>query len=1316
MRTADQHTYRYPGMRAFERSETQLFYGREQECYELYNQVKVQQLTVLFAKSGIGKSSLINAGLLPLLEEDFFYPVKIRLQDTSVSPVETVKNILQSRLDSDLFDRRALGEAHLWEYLRACQFTAEDGTEQTPVFIFDQFEEFFNHAPQERQAFLENLADLINKRLPGSLQQGLRQVPRNQRDDEILNWYSPIPCRVVLAIRSDRISQLDSLKERIPTILHHRYQLQPLMASNARQAIIEPALLASEHFTSPPFQYSEDALDVMLESLANQEGEIESFQLQILCQHIEQTIDPAMETIVKPTDFGGAEGLQNILNTYYERQIGALAPEEQSIARRFIEEGLIIDGQRVGIPAGEEERRYNVSAELLSKLLDSRLVRTETIHLGQIYELSHDTLVEPITKSYYARREEEEKETAKRELSEERERVALANRKKQRAYVYAAIAGGLALLAAFAGIWALRSKRVAEDREQEARVATLANKAWDVFKDDNTLALRLAEAAYQLDTTNEQARTTLYNIINNRNCTFYQAACGQREEQANNIMDVSFSHDGQWLATAEWNANIRIWDKQGNLQQTFYGLNFGVDTFGHSGILYSLAFSPAAPLLATAGVDRVVKIWDIANGQHLRDFPVWNRSQINDLAFSPDGNLLLTGSRDSTANIWTIDGTQKALLSGHASGVRAVAFSPDGQMCLSGDEKGYLYFWTIDGTLIRRIGSEGPSVNAVRFSPDGRTILVGRSNNTASLLELSGEIQATFGGHTAEIVDVGFSPDGQKILTASADGKAKLWTLAGEEILTFSGHQQQLTSASFSADGQFLATGSYDQTAKVWDIDFNLKQRRELWHTGAINAIRVSPDGQTIATASADQSIKLWNQNGQYLSDLIGHTDNIVNIAFSPEGDLLASGGYDRTIRIWQPDGECLAVLEGHIDAVNKLDFSPDGSLLLSCGGGRDGTIRLWNTTTMELIRTWVPHSGVSVRSIQFSPDGQSILSCGHDNLAILWSIDGLPIDTFDNFGVPVYTAQFSPEGEQLITAGNEYPVKTWQTTGELSQINYGHFHEVYNLSWTPDGTKFASASFDHSAIIWSTDGQILHRLPHPDAVYDVSFSPDGQQLLTASRDQVGRIWSVETGDLQLTLSEYSKPQTMTSAAAVAKLAAIPFSLADYDISLSYAPLLFANNREGLIRQAQELTFQANGQSALFEKSYALYQQAIRLLTPHMEDNDALSTLTYTYEKQTDHLLRYQRFNQALGSAADGLDLAPETDYLLIFEILSLIYTDQIDLAVEKYQALEESAITQIPFYSTFPEAISGELWWFETQYGIITDGVAVFKERTGVE
>ena len=200
---------RYPGIRSFERSEQHLFFGRARETQALFEAVKVKPLTVLFSQSGIGKTSLLNAGLAPLLEQNGYLPIVIRLQDTSLSPVETLQRVLSPYLDREKLEQFGQQPYSLWEYVRACSFgerpVADSDTPvpAVPVLLFDQFEELFTHAAQARDALTMALSDLLNERLPERVREQLRQHPRAQRSDELLDWYTPLKIKIVFAIRAD---------------------------------------------------------------------------------------------------------------------------------------------------------------------------------------------------------------------------------------------------------------------------------------------------------------------------------------------------------------------------------------------------------------------------------------------------------------------------------------------------------------------------------------------------------------------------------------------------------------------------------------------------------------------------------------------------------------------------------------------------------------------------------------------------------------------------------------------------------------------------------------------------------------------------------------------------------------------------------------------------------------------------------------------------------------------------------------------------------------------------------------------------------
>lgn len=284
---------RYPGLNPFKQEDEDIFFGRSLEILDLYAQIKANPLVVLFGKSGIGKSSLINAGLIPNLESELYQAIRVRLQSTEERPIDTLRNELTGFLDSDLLNRRINAEQStngLWEFFRACNFGGEWPDVKTPLILFDQFEEFFEHSEEIQRELILELADLLSERLPKRIQSSLRAIPFPERTTEDLAWHSPFEVKVLFAIRSDRLSLLDDLKEEIPLILHNRFHLRPFNREQARLAILEPAQLEDEQFTTPVFTYNPQTLENILNYLSNDKGEIESFQLQLLCQHIEKQV------------------------------------------------------------------------------------------------------------------------------------------------------------------------------------------------------------------------------------------------------------------------------------------------------------------------------------------------------------------------------------------------------------------------------------------------------------------------------------------------------------------------------------------------------------------------------------------------------------------------------------------------------------------------------------------------------------------------------------------------------------------------------------------------------------------------------------------------------------------------------------------------------------------------------------------------------------------------------------------------------------------------------------------------------------------
>lgn len=495
--------HRYPGVKPFERTEQALFFGRENDIRDLCDLIRVETLVVLFGKSGYGKSSLINAGVLPRLaavsgsengSTPALLPVVVRLGDyvpgNSASPIESlcqkIEGTLRPSPEMDFVGHLGLPNS-LWLTLKRCQISASSEGETahgSPVekaaflLVFDQFEEFFSYPLDQQLDFRTQLAEVVYGEMPENAREQARTLPREQRRMLV----SPTQVRSLFSIRSDRLSELDRLRDRLPDILHKRYELKALSREQAREAIVLPARLASQpggdgfQFYSPPFEYGDDALEKILNDLsassAQGQAGVEAFQLQILCDNIEGKV---VDGKIPDRDGNGLPDVtatdlpdfSEVYGAYYERRLAMLPENLQPAARLLIEDGLVRldpatgEGRRLSMDAEallDNFSKVGATRELLKELENTFLLRRERNTLGgHNYELSHDTLLAPVLR-------------AKRLRMQDDERRAV-NKRRRRAVTL--LVWGAALLLAGLGtaVWAIGLYQNAAQKQVEAEQA-----------------------------------------------------------------------------------------------------------------------------------------------------------------------------------------------------------------------------------------------------------------------------------------------------------------------------------------------------------------------------------------------------------------------------------------------------------------------------------------------------------------------------------------------------------------------------------------------------------------------------------------------------------------------------------------------------------------------------------------------------------------------------------------------------------------------------------------------------------------------------
>jgi conflict system STAND superfamily ATPase len=426
---------RYPGVKPFSTNEKELFYARDKEISDLYGLMFIKQMIVLYGKSGNGKSSLINAGIIPKINEDDDYKYFIirfnyysnSIDNQSLSPIETITQRLSENLTpkkNSIINYILPGENSLWYWIKQNQ---EATNKQNYIIIFDQFEELFSYPKEDILAFSVQLSNLLYATIPTNYLIKIAELDENELVDEkshdFLNNKPEV--KILFSIRSDRLSLMNDLKEHLPSILQNCYELDSIDKAYASTAIIEPARLSQESiFKTPPFEYSDEVINKMIATTVDSKGKIETSTLQIICRYIEDTLVYKLNHPRITDDLLG--DTTHIFQKYYEETLSKFKEEDRKNIQSLIEDGLIRNGHRDTISAKAILGNYGIGEDLLFILEESSLLRKERHAAGHLlYEVSHDNLIGAINNVADNRKVIEEERKKKKE---EKER----NRRKRR--------------------------------------------------------------------------------------------------------------------------------------------------------------------------------------------------------------------------------------------------------------------------------------------------------------------------------------------------------------------------------------------------------------------------------------------------------------------------------------------------------------------------------------------------------------------------------------------------------------------------------------------------------------------------------------------------------------------------------------------------------------------------------------------------------------------------------------------------------------------------------------------------------------------
>jgi hypothetical protein len=399
---AGQGRSRYPGAQPFQDDELSrlLFHGREQEQAQLTHRILATRLTVVFARSGLGKTSLLNAGVAQKLRDEGLAPLLLRVGARELDPLESLYRCIESDCKRQGFDYLPGSRATLWHFFKTSEFWHRDVL-LCPVLILDQFEELFTlQSEVNRATFLDQLSCLVRGVRPAE-----GDAPRPDLSD------AAPPVKIIVSLREDFLANLEELSDRMPEILDQRFRLLPMARTAAARAIATPATLDHPGLSTKPFTVDPEAeaaiLDFLSPPFASPTGKaataVEPFQLQLICQEVEQIarrkqLNDHEHATVKLTDLGGESKLRRILRDFYRTQIDAIPSVlQRRRARKLCSEFLISPlGRRLRMEESEICRQLSLQPASLRLLLEGRLLRVDHTVDGDYYELSHDSLIGPV--------------------------------------------------------------------------------------------------------------------------------------------------------------------------------------------------------------------------------------------------------------------------------------------------------------------------------------------------------------------------------------------------------------------------------------------------------------------------------------------------------------------------------------------------------------------------------------------------------------------------------------------------------------------------------------------------------------------------------------------------------------------------------------------------------------------------------------------------------------------------------------------------------------------------------------------------------
>ncbi|MEZ5925624.1 MAG: caspase family protein [Hyphomicrobiaceae bacterium] len=521
-----------------------------------------------------------------------------------------------------------------------------------------------------------------------------------------------------------------------------------------------------------------------------------------------------------------------------------------------------------------------------------------------------------------------------------------------------------------------------------------------------------------------------------------------------------------------------------------------LDTGGHMGLVRNVIFSPDGTRLISAGDDKAIRIWKLADGQTERtilgEIGEGEDGKILAMALSPDGTTLavggrLRGAQGGEAAIRIIDlasGEVMHLLEGHDEGILSLAFSPDGTLLASGSMDDTAILWSVsDYHLVRRVAGHQGDVNAVRFTLDGKRLVTASDDTVLGLWDLKdGHLVSELGGHSDVVVGLAISPVDGTIASGALDKTIRLWNPdTGAPIKVFDQRPSSATSLAFSPDGRLLLAAA-DHAPFEQDVYDVVQGRRLLTyrgHDGLTHAVAFSPDGESAVSAGgSNNEVHLWSPKTAKVQKILAGTGRAVwTVGISADGERIAWGHTDKTHAInrhgplelaLRLPGSTRAPTDPTPLAKSKSKFltakTEDGALKLVRKGGGDwgyfAVLELHDGEKLRAVMERDENDGYGHDSFTLLGPNKIASGAGHGWLT-LYETDSRRIGELIGHTSNIWSVAGTADGRRLVSGGDDQTIRLWNAETLEPILTFFRGRDGEWVMWTPEGYYAASPNGD---------------------------------------------------------------------------------------------------------------------------------------------------------------------------------------------------------------------------------------------------------------